>query len=116
VYPRDGHAYRRFLRRREWHDAKAACAAEGGHLVTFGDAAEQAFVTSRYQGSFWMAALYDDKQQAFVWSTGEPFGHKDFAPGEPNFIRAERCLAVDVDRRWYDRDCDDRYGFVCEIE
>jgi hypothetical protein len=42
--------------------------------------------------------------------------HVDWAPGEPNLLRDQHCVAVDVDRRWYNRECDDRHGFVCEVE
>ena len=116
VFARDGHAYRRFNARLHWPEAKAACAEQGGHLITLSDAAEHGFVTSRFQGPYWIGAIYDDKKQKFVWWNGAPLSFNDFAPGEPNIKRRERCLAVDVDRRWYDRDCDDRNGFVCEIE
>jgi cysteine-rich repeat protein len=116
VSPRDGHAYRRFLQRVTQPEAAAACAALGGHLVTFSDASEQAFVGGRSHGTFWIGSVLDERSKRFVWVTGEPLGYSDFAPGEPNFIQQQKCLALDVDRRWYNRECDQRHGYVCEIE
>ena len=115
VSPRDGHAYRRFIERVTFPEAEAACTSRGGHLVTFTDASEQDFVGARFPGAIWIGATFDAKTGGFRWITGEPFTHRDFAPGEPN-IKAHKCLALEVDRRWYDRQCTDRHGFVCEVE
>lgn len=115
VSPRDAHAYRHFIERVTFHEADAACKAAGAHLVTFADATEQDFVGARFPGTVWIGAVVDEKTGQFGWSTGEPFTYKDFAPGEPN-IRSHRCLALEVDRRWYDRRCADRHGFICEAE
>jgi cysteine-rich repeat protein len=116
VAPRDGHAYRRFLQRMIQPQASAACANLGGHLVTFSDANEQSFVGARFHGTFWIGSVLDDRTKRFVWATGEPLSYTDFAPGEPNFITQQKCLALEVDRRWYNRECDQRLGYVCEVE
>jgi cysteine-rich repeat protein len=115
VAARDGHAYRHFIARVTFHEAAAACTGLGGHLVSFADAAEQDFVGARFPGAVWIGAVVDEKTGQFAWLTGEPFVYKDFAPGEPN-VRSHRCLALEVDRRWYDRRCGDRHGFICEVE
>ena len=60
--------------------------------------------------------VYDPGKKTWGWSTKEPLTHIDWAPGEPNLMRDQHCVAVDVDRRWYNRECDDRHGFVCEVE
>ena len=56
-----------------------------------------------------------DERARSVWLTGEPSAYTDFAPSEPNYLSEQRCVALDVDRRWYNRKCHDRHGFVCEI-
>ena len=115
VAPRDGHAYHHFIERLTFAEADAACKARGAHLVTFSDATEQDFVGARFPGTVWIGAVADPGTGKYGWSTGEPFVYQDFAPGEPN-IRTHRCLALEVDRRWYDRQCGDRHGYICEIE
>jgi cysteine-rich repeat protein len=115
VSPRDGHAYRRFVQRVKQPEAEAVCKAEGGHLVTFSDANEQAFVGGRFHGTFWIGSVLDEKTKKFAWATGEPVQYTDFAPGEPNFLTDQKCLALEVDRRWYNRECGQRHGFVCEV-
>ena len=115
VWPRNGHAYRRFIERVTFPEAQASCSNRGGHLATLTDASEQDFVGARFPGAVWIGAGHDEKTGGFRWLTGEPFTYQDFAPGEPN-VRHHRCLALEVDRRWYDRACNDRHGFVCEID
>jgi cysteine-rich repeat protein len=115
VAPRDAHAYRHFIKRVTFHEAAASCADQGGHLVTFSDAAEQDLVGARFPGAVWIGAVVDEQTGQYGWVTGEPFAYKDFAPGEPN-VRTHRCLALEVDRRWYDRRCSDRHGFICEAD
>jgi hypothetical protein len=112
--PRTGIAYRRFVQKVSWQRARAACAARGAHLVTFSDLNEQAFVTGQFQGPVWIGAHLVDERGRFGWLTGETTGYVDFAPGEPNFLTQQRCVALDVDRRWYNRLCDDPHDFVCE--
>ena len=117
VPERGGHAYRRFAQRVSWHEASERCKKSGGHLVTFSNLAEQAFVATRFQGAIWLGSTLDEKTGKFThWVTGEPFSYEDFAPGDPNVLHRQKCLALDIDRRWYNRECDDPHGFVCEIE
>jgi cysteine-rich repeat protein len=115
VDPRSGSAYRRYVETVGWDRAKGFCAARGGHLVTFTDLGEQAFVTARFPGAVWIGAHLLDERARLAWLTGEPSKYTDFAPSEPNYLSEQRCVALDVDRRWYNRQCDDRHGFVCEV-
>jgi cysteine-rich repeat protein len=112
VEPRTGSGYRRFSERVPWQEARSRCADRGGHLATFSDLGEQAFVAARFQGAVWIGGQID--RGRFGWLTGEPAGYLDFAPGEPNFANEQKCVALDVDRRWYNRLCTDRHSFVCE--
>ncbi len=114
VEPRTGSAYRRFVERVTWERARAHCADRGGHLVTFSDLSEQAFVAARFQGTVWIGGQMTDERGGFGWMTGEAPAHADFAPGEPNYLAEQKCVALDVDRRWYNRLCSDRHSFVCE--
>jgi cysteine-rich repeat protein len=114
--PRNHHLYRGFVSPTPWEEAHAACAASGGHLVTLASLDEQAWVTTRFQGTLWMGARLDETSRKFRWVNGEPFAYSDFAPGEPDLPQAQKCLALDLDRRWYSRVCSGQYNFVCEVE
>jgi cysteine-rich repeat protein len=111
--PHTGSAYRLFVERVPWQKAQATCAARGAHLATFADAAEQAFVAARFQGAVWIGSHMGERER-FVWLTGEAVRFTDFAPGEPNYLSEQKCVALDVDRRWWNRECGDRHSFVCE--
>jgi cysteine-rich repeat protein len=113
----DRHAYKLFRGLRPYSDALARCDAEGGHLVTIGDAAEQAFVAPLVTGDTWIGM--DDRAQegSFRWVIGEPVGYTNFSPGEPNdFQMAEDCVAMIGDGHWNDDACSKLYPFVCEID
>jgi cysteine-rich repeat protein len=114
--PRNHHLYRGVVGPATWTQARDVCAAEGGHLVTLADRDEHAWVTTQFQGFLWVGAQIDERSGTFRWVGGEPLGYADFAPDEPDLPAIQRCLALDVDRRWYSRPCSDRYNFVCEVD
>ena len=113
--PHDARAYRRFVDRQTWDEAAATCAKHGARLVSFRSLADQERISRRYQGPIWIGARSDDKTGEFVWVSGEPMSFRDFAPGEPNLLAAQHCVALDIDGRWYNRECSDRNRFVCEV-
>jgi cysteine-rich repeat protein len=114
--PQDTRAYRRFVERQRWDEAAETCGRNGGKLVTFRNLGDQERIARRYQGAIWIGARLDPKSNQFTWADGSPLAYRDFAPGEPNLLGAQHCLALDIDGRWYNRECSDRYGFVCEVE
>jgi cysteine-rich repeat protein len=113
--PQDGRAFRRFVERQRWDEAAETCRKNGGRLVTFRDIADQERTSRRYPGAIWIGARSDSKTKEFTWADGSPLPYRDFAPGEPNFLDDQHCVALDIDGRWYNRECTDRYGFVCEV-
>jgi cysteine-rich repeat protein len=112
---RSTHAYRRFVDPMSWDDAAATCAEYGGQLVTFESLNEQERVSRRFPGPIWIGAQLDQASGEFTWSTGQKMSYQDFAPGEPNLLKYQHCIALDIDGRWYNRECRDRNRFVCEI-
>lgn len=66
--------------------AHAMAQANGGHLVTIADAAENAFVKGITTQRVWMGFTDKDSEGNFVWVTGEPvtYTNWDVANGEPN--------------------------------
>jgi len=113
--PQDTRAYRRFVERLRWDEAAQTCGKNGGRLVTFRNLGDQERISRRYAGAIWIGARLDPASNQFTWADGTPLAYRDFAPGEPNLLGNQHCLALDIDGRWYNRECDDRYGFVCEV-
>jgi cysteine-rich repeat protein len=117
VRPAGGHAYRLITQPLSWDEARARCSELGAHLVTIGDADEQAFVAALSSQTFWIGASDSAVEGRFEWVTREPFGYRAFAPNEPDDISGRYdCLAVGLDRGWHDRMCRDRYAAVCEVD
>jgi cysteine-rich repeat protein len=111
---RSTHAYLRFVDPMSWDQAAATCADNGGQLVTFDSLNEQERISRRFPGPIWIGARLDGDGN-FAWATGQPMNYRDFAPGEPNLLKAQHCVALDIDGRWYNRECKDLNRFVCEV-
>ncbi len=108
-------SYRRFAERLTWDGAAAICAENGGRLVMFRNQGEQQRLSQRFPGPWWIGARIGSAGGDFAWLNGEPLSYRDFAPGEPNLLRVQHCVALEIDGRWYNRECSDRNRFVCEI-
>jgi cysteine-rich repeat protein len=112
---RSTHAYLRFVDPMSWDQAAATCADNGGQLVTFDSLNEQERISRRFPGPIWIGARLDLNRGDFGWTTGQAMSYRDFAPGEPNLLKVQHCVALDVDGRWYNRECTDLNRFVCEV-
>lgn len=110
----DNHAYRLYQRPSAWPQARDACAAAGGHLVTIGSAEEQAFVATQSVLGFWIGATDASKEGTFTWITGEPFVFRGFAPAEPDGNGNH--VVMGADEAWHDRQGPLLYPFMCEID
>jgi cysteine-rich repeat protein len=120
IRPATNHAYRQLTPERRFEDAKAACQKIGAHLVTIGDAEEDAFVSSEFFGTLWLGAMRAKRDEDFRWVTNEAFSFQHFAPGDPDRNGVPSCIVLAENRRWHDRTCQGAeagpYGVVCEIE
>lgn len=68
--------------------ARAAAAAMGGHLVSIGDAAEQAFVQNHFASSpfvlpVWIGLSDEIAEGTFLWDDGTPFSYSAWQFGAP---------------------------------
>jgi cysteine-rich repeat protein len=115
VWPATGHAYRAFMRRTGWPDARKSCEAAGAHLATIADADEQAFVARLARTDLWLGGI-DGGSGRFEWVTGEPATFMPFGPLEPDEPARPRHILLGGDGVWHDRDPGDQNRFLCEID
>ena len=117
--------YMRFDDVTTWSDAVAACEAlgPGTHLVTIGDAEENALVASILSpDSMWIGANDLEDEGTFVWITEEPLSYQNWASGEPNNVNgSEHCVVMrgaddSVATMWNDTFCGLARSYSCESE
>jgi Lectin C-type domain len=142
----NGHCYEAVLSPGfSWYDAKAACEARGGHLVTITSAEENAFVFSLVSGinAFWYLdgfgnglgpwlggyqdTLVEEPDSAWHWVTGEPWVYTNWEEGQPGDTPwfGQDCLRFFkagglIGDRWDDSErynpVEHRKGYICEYE
>ena len=72
VNPTNGHAYKK-IRCKNWADARATAIAEGAHLVSINDEAEQKWLVEIFgQEPFWIGLTRLANQTEWQWTSGEP--------------------------------------------
>ncbi len=122
-----------------WYEAKRACESKGMHLATFTSEEEWYMIKSHFDlptdYAIWIG--YTDKgekQNHFVWITGEKDGFEYWNSGEPNNIKndetgeTEDCAIILSKSRsnealWNDYLCskskylgNEKIGYICESE
>lgn len=132
---RDGDTYLYCAQVQTFSAAKAACVAEGMHLIRIDDQAEQTWMSTQRSIAFgalpriWSGANDATSEGIWVWHDNEQFwqgnaggvliaGYFSFwRGGEPNNgDGVEDCATVDdnANARWDDRPCNQAFRFVCE--
>ncbi len=78
--PANNHSYKR-VHCESWEDARAKAAAEGAHLVSINDAAEQQWLVSIFGTVPYWIGLNTDvaKEGEWVWTSGEPATYTNWA-------------------------------------
>jgi cysteine-rich repeat protein len=118
--PSTGHCYRVFAIASAWGDAEASCKAWGGgaglgHLVSIGDASEQAFVAGLVTQAAWIGGGDAVTEGVYTWTDGTPWTYEIWAPNEPNDTTVEDCVFMRADGDWDDHDCAYEWpSYVCE--
>ena len=83
----EGHVYVLYGINTSWHSAEAFAEANGGHLVTIANEAEENTITyfvSELTGSVWIGATDENENWHWTWVTGEAFDYDNWNDGEPN--------------------------------
>lgn len=107
-----GHSYQVFDASLTWEEAKAACAAKGGHLATITSQEEQDFVSnllsSHSKFFYWIGASDARQEGTWEWVTGETWNYKNWLRGQPDNHsdlngRTENYLAMErTSKGWND--------------
>ncbi len=83
--PRTGHYYHRGNVPMTWHEAKAYCEQQGGHLATVGSAEENEFLYQTFarDQACWLGATREERFPRWRWVTGEPMEFTNWFRDEP---------------------------------
>ena len=101
-----------------WAAADAYCQANGMHLASIEDSAEDAVVDALQSGSTsqtFIGANDRASEGTWVWSSGDAWSYTNWSSGEPNNSGDEDCGAIlSSSGNWNDAPCANTYPFVCE--
>lgn len=86
-----------------WSEARAACEALGGHLVTVTSAEEEEAFLERIiqeagsRKNYWMGAYAPASDNVFEWITGEAFTYTKWAADQPDRDYENRLMMYTYD-------------------
>jgi len=123
----NGHYYGLSVATKTWTDAKADCEANGGHLVTIADEAEQKIVQDLFSydtsTTAWIGATDEVTEGEWTWCTGEEFTYANWNSGEPNDGNdgvdgnKENYAGIYIDNfKWNDFPDTQNIKYICEWE
>ncbi len=126
----NGHEYKFIDEDMTWKDARSACVALGGHLVTITSAEEEDFIESQFgslckNGGPWIGAYsngaYGGDKDDWRWVTGEEWSYSNWEEGEPNNTSGSEWFAsLRASMTWNDLNnvdsSDSQRGYICEFD
>ena len=111
----NGHSYYRSTGSAYWTDAKANCAAMGGHLVTVTTSGENSFLYNLWP-SGWIGLTDEVTEGTWKWVTGETYSYTSWNPGEPNNSGNEDYVQFVGGGKWNDLPNGYSLPYVIEFE
>ena len=64
----------------------------------------------------WIGLSDTDREGYWRWADGTYLHYTNWGPSQPNNYNNEDCVALhSEDDRWYDRDCGEPHGYICEV-
>ena len=116
LFEYDGHTYQVFETMVSWHEAKAYCESQGGHLAVITSEEEQLALEAMKDSdrSVWIGGYYDNDQ--WNWVTGEAWEYEYWGLGEPNGYEDDEKYVSMWPTEWNDlaEDSWEQDGFICE--
>jgi hypothetical protein len=109
-----GQCYYALMGEQAWYVARDACERAGGHLVTIGDAAEQAFVARLVEREDVWIGLSRLGTSEFSWVTDEPLSYTSWEPEAPRARDESAVLLRAASGLWYDAPPGTRAPALCE--
>jgi len=133
VNDENGHCYRINTADLSFADARDACVAGAGHLVTISSKTEDAFVHALAGDSHWLGASDGRANNmegvgSYSWVNGDDWDYTRWEGGQPNAVATdcpsqsggakcfEHCAYQDDSGGWNDRACWHTIPSVCEWE
>lgn len=100
VNPANGHAYKR-IQCKNWEDARAKAMAEGAHLVSINDEAEQEWLVEIFgRDPFLIGLTRLENQTEWQWTSGEPVTYTNWALRGLAMDRNARVFVSMIDGKW----------------
>lgn len=105
VNPANNHSYKR-IHCESWDDAQAKAVAEGAHLVSINDAAEQEWLRKVFGNApYWIGLTDVTKEGEWRWTSGEPATYTHWATdkltnvdsGDEDYV----FMGLSSDSRWH---------------
>lgn len=111
----NGHTYFRSNASVTWTAANAAANSLGAHLVTFSNAAEEAYFGSF--GQHWIGLTDENTEGIWQWVNGEPLIYTNWNSGEPNNVGNEDyCVINWSGNTWNDWTATSVAPFIIEYD
>ena len=100
VNPANGHAYKR-IQCKTWKDARAMAIAEGAHLVSINDAAEQKWLVEVFgRDPFLIGLTRLENQTEWQWTSGEPVTYTNWALRGLTTVQEAFVFVSMIDGKW----------------
>ena len=100
-----------------WNQAEKRCAEmENSHLISILKESENAWaMVQSSQPMIWTGLSNKLYHDAFKWSDGWPMQISNWAMDPPPNLDHDLCVAFNTtDGKWYPKDCQEEYPFICK--
>ena len=121
VFEYGGSVYQLCDSEEAWASAVVSCDADGYHLATIDDSAEDAALrveTGTYSSDlhWWIGYNDIDAEGTWEWIDGSTSTYTNWNSGEPNDLFGEDCATFSYSGNWNDWACTNSTSYLCEAE